>query len=90
MKPDTRTAMQQLIVQVRASIPFDAPETCSDSCRGCSQKLLEFLDTELESWESRLAEGESPTFGDLQRLARQSRKVFEALQRNGLIDTSHN
>lgn len=87
MKPDTRTAMQQLIRQVRASIPFDAPSAhvCSDNCRGCSVKLMEFLDTELEGWESRLADGEQPTFGDLQRLAQQSRRVFSVLERNGVL-----
>ncbi len=49
MKPDTRTAMRNLIGQIRTAIPFDLPEAqmCSDSCDGCSIKLLEFAEYRL-------------------------------------------
>ncbi|WLI74500.1 hypothetical protein [Halomonas alkalicola] len=86
-RPDLNTAMRGLIHEIRAQVPFDTPESslCRGPCRGCSKKLLEFLDTELEEWEGRLEEGEVPRFGDLARLGRLARKVVAALRRNGLI-----
>ena len=91
MKPDTSTAMHNLIRQIRENIPFDLPEayTCMDNCNGCSMKLLEFLDMELLAWESRLKEGERPDFGDLSRIARMARKIHRVLVKNGLIETSN-
>jgi hypothetical protein len=87
VKPDTRTAMGDLIRQVREAIPFDTPTDilCTGICHGCSVKLLEYLDLELTEWEYRLEEGEQPTFGDLDRLAKTSRKVYRVLQKNGLV-----
>lgn len=87
MKPDTATAMHRLIGQVRAAIPFDLPEDelCADGCTGCSRKLLDYLASELEGWEQRLAGGETPNFGDLDRLAKSSRKIYQTLRNNGLI-----
>ena len=80
--------MRLLIDQVREAIPFRLTdqEICGDSCEGCSSKLLIYLETELDSWESRLADGEVPSFGDLDRLARQGRKIQRVLQRNGVLD----
>ncbi|HEY9050911.1 MAG TPA: hypothetical protein VIQ03_05160 [Gammaproteobacteria bacterium] len=88
MKPDTPTAMHNLIQQVRSNIPFDMPEAymCSVDCNGCSLKLLEFLDMELIDWERRLAAGEKPNFGDLNRMAKMSKKIYQVLVKNGLID----
>lgn len=87
-KPDTRTAMYQLIRQVRTAFPFDASETslCSDECSGCSKKLLEFVSMELDDWETKLDDGARPGLADLDRMARTCRKVYEVLQRNELID----
>ena len=53
-KPDTRTAMRQLIDRVRNEIPFGLPEEalCGDTCKGCSTKLLIYLETELDEWET--------------------------------------
>ena len=88
-KPDTRTAMQNLINQVRQTIPFDTPEAvmCADdsSCQGCSLKLLEFLSMELDNWQQKLDDGEVPNFGDLQKLGKSSRAVYRVLEKNGLI-----
>ena len=86
-KPDTRTAMRHLIGQIRKAIPFDLPaeEICGDSCQGCSSKLLIYLESELDAWEIRLADGAIPNFGDLNRLAKQSRKIYRALEANGLL-----
>jgi hypothetical protein len=87
MKPDTSTAMRQLIVQVRDAIPFDLPaaQACTGECNGCSVKLLEYLDRELADWEIRLAAGERPNLGDLHRLGRTTRKVYRVLAANGLV-----
>jgi hypothetical protein len=79
--------MRDLIEQVRLAIPFDLPEAqvCrADGCDGCSLKLLSYLETELEGWEQRLAEGVQPNFGDLHRLAASARKIHRILSKNGL------
>ncbi|HGG61257.1 MAG TPA: hypothetical protein ENK26_15310 [Gammaproteobacteria bacterium] len=88
MKPATPEAMRQLIRQIREAMPFDAPEAdlCSGHCHGCSFKLLEYLDIRLEEWEDRLARGEQPTLGDLHRLARTGKKIYRALEKNGLVE----
>lgn len=87
MRPDPGTAMHGLIREIRTRVPFATPEAslCRGPCRGCSKKLLEFLDTELEEWEGRLEEGEMPRFGDLKRLEKLATKVMAALRRNGLV-----
>jgi len=87
VKPDTRTAMHELIRQIRSRIPFDMPEAqaCTGICNGCSQKLLEYLDTELISWELRLTQGEMPTLGDIKGLARSSIKIYRVLHKNQLV-----
>ncbi|MCV6613237.1 MAG: hypothetical protein OIF55_20990 [Amphritea sp.] len=88
MKPDTETAMEILIEQVREAIPFDTPadRLCAGSCTGCPKKLLEYLDMELEEWEQKLTSGEKPDFGDINKLTKASRKIFTILQRNNLIE----
>jgi len=86
MKPDVPTAMRQMIAQVRHSLPFDAPETqvCQGPCDGCSMKLLDYLDSELQDWEYRLNEGEKPGLAELSKLARTSRRIYQILEKNGL------
>jgi hypothetical protein len=87
MKPDTRTAMQQLIEQIRQAMPFDLPEAqvCAGPCQACSVKLLEYLEMELAHWEQRLAAGEQPNFADLSHLAKTGRKIHRSLRNNGLV-----
>ena len=87
MKPDTHIAMRQLIIEVKASIPFDMPDAqvCAGGCRGCSKKLLNFLETELDEWESRLGEGESPSFGEIESLSKTCKKIYKALCKSGLL-----
>jgi hypothetical protein len=84
--------MRQLIQQAREAIPFGLPDEslCGDSCQGCSSKLLIFLETELDGWERKLADGVVPTFGDLQRLGKQCRKIHRILQENGVPVGSEN
>lgn len=86
-KPDTTTAMRQLIGEVRAAIPFGLPEAnvCAGPCEGCSMKLMAFLEGELEAWEQRLEQGEQPGLTDISRLAKTSRKVWGVLRKNGVI-----
>ncbi|MGS2724798.1 hypothetical protein ACVBEJ_13750 [Porticoccus sp. GXU_MW_L64] len=87
MKPDTTTAMAQLVAQIRQAIPFETPteKLCDNQCRGCAKKLLEFLDMELGDWEHRLESGEQPSFGDIDQLARRGSKIHRALQRMQLV-----
>lgn len=48
-------------------------------------KLLNYLESELDDWESRLAAGERPGLVDLSRLIRSSRKIARALHKAGLM-----
>ena len=81
--------MQNLINEVRATIPFNTPEAviCADdsSCQGCSLKLLEFLSMELDNWQQRLDDGQVPNFGDIAKLVKSSKAVYRTLQKNGLV-----
>ncbi len=80
--------MGELIAQIKTTIPFDLPESyiCSGRCNGCSLKLLDFLELQLEEWEDRLLTGEQPNFGDLKKLARIARQVHRVMDRNDLLD----
>ena len=88
MKPDTSTAMQNLIDEVRSTLPFGASEAqlCADSCQGCSMKLLEFLESELDDWEQKLQDGVKPSFGDINRMGKTCKKVYTILKKNGLVE----
>ncbi|MGQ9658851.1 MAG: hypothetical protein ACUVQI_02005 [Thermochromatium sp.] len=79
--------MRDLIRQARATLPFAAPEAavCTGACQGCSRKLLDFLEGELDDWERRLDAGERPGLGDLSRLIQTVCKVQRVLIQNGLI-----
>ncbi|RRJ83974.1 hypothetical protein [Aestuariirhabdus litorea] len=79
--------MRALIDEIRRQIPFGLSEAeiCSGTCRGCSKKLLDYLDRELEEWEIRLNQGEIPNLGDLRSLAQRSRKIHNALARSQLL-----
>ena len=88
MKPKTPVAMQQLIQQVRKTLPFELPEAyaCSGVCKGCSLKLLDYLDIELMIWEDRLKNKEIPSLGDIQRIAKTSQKIYRVLDKNNVLD----
>lgn len=85
-KPSAQIAMQQLIQQVRTALPFDQPASflCQKHCIGCPKKLMEFLESEISSWETALDQGETPTLGDIEQLARTSRKIHTVMVKNGL------
>ena len=86
MKPDTATAMHDLIRQMRSVFPFALPaaQICSGECSGCPLKVLDFLQTELDDWDARIAAGEQPGLRELSRLIRTGRKVANVLRRSGL------
>lgn len=86
-KPDTQTAMRILISDIRAGIPFDTPmeELCNGPCTGCSKKLLDFLDTQLEEKETEIDNGHIPALGELNQLKKTALKVRAILIKNGLI-----
>lgn len=86
-KPTPRIAMQNLIDEVRGTLPFELPEAqlCDGICNGCSKKLLDYLDGELIDWQERLDAGEEPKLGDLAALGKTSRKIYRVLQRNELV-----
>ncbi len=87
MKPSVANAMQGLIDRIRDEFPFERPEAqiCSGPCQGCSLKLLAFLESELDAWEFRLAQGEKPGLADLSHLMRTGRKVGRVLAKAGLM-----
>lgn len=89
MKPDSNTAMQQLIERMRDAFPFDRSEAqiCAGPCHGCPLKLLQFLESELDAWQQRLDDGERVGFVELSQLLRISRKIQRALQKSDLMPT---
>ena len=89
-KPDTVEAMVRLISQIRSTVPFDTPieELCNGPCTGCSKKLMDYLDMELEEKEALLTAGHNPTLGEINRLKKTAVKIHSVLVQNGLIDTT--
>lgn len=87
MKPNSPEAMKELISEIKQPIPFGMTEAemCSGICHGCSKKLLEFLDTELEYWEVMLTNGQCPTLRDIHRLDKSSKKIYASLKKNNLV-----
>lgn len=87
MKPDTTTAMRQLIGQIRTLFPFDHPraQICDGPCEGCSLKLLGYLEGELEAWERRIEDGERPGLAEISQLLRTSRKIARVLEKAQLM-----
>ncbi len=88
-KPDTKTAMQTLISDIRKAVPFDTPmeKLCDGPCTGCSKKLLDYLDMQLEEKEAELNAGLIPNLGELNRLKKSAMKIHATLIKNGLIKT---
>ena len=82
--------MRQLITEIRQVMPCGRQDTdlCQTDCRGCSKKLLDYLDAELLHWQSRLDAGDIPNFGDLAALARTARKIHAVLVRNKVLRTA--
>ncbi|MDE2222793.1 MAG: hypothetical protein KGK03_06960 [Candidatus Omnitrophica bacterium] len=87
MKPDVKTAMENLIRQARQTIPFNLSFSgnCEGRCEECPYKLLEYLDMDLANWEYRLKKGDIPTLGELHVLGSNCKDVYAILIKQGLI-----
>ena len=87
MKPNTKGAMEDLIVQARERIPFQLPLDCycEGRCDECPFKLLEILDMELADWESRLKSGDFPSLDDVLTLSKNCKQVYGILYEKGLV-----
>ena len=87
MKPNTVDAMYGLIKEIQSSLPLDKIKAnfCSDTCAGCSIKLIDFLADEIEHWQYRLNQGAVPNFNELDKLAKTAKKIHTVLLKNHLI-----
>lgn len=83
-KPNTKTAMQQLIAQIQQAIPLNLNEAqmCQGECLGCSKKMLEMLDAEISYWQYTDA---IPSLKDLKNLENIGRRTYKILKRNQLL-----
>lgn len=83
-KPNTKTAMQQLIAQIQQAIPLNLNEAqmCQGECLGCSRKMLEMLDAEISYWQYTDA---IPSLKDLKNLENIGRRTYKILKRNQLV-----
>lgn len=83
-KPNTKTAMQQLIAQIQQAIPLNLNEAqmCQGECLGCSKKMLEMLDAEISYWQYTDA---IPSLKDLKNLENIGRRTYKILKRNQLV-----
>lgn len=84
--------MENLIREAREQIPFNMSlggtcenGNCEGRCDECPSKLIEFLDTSLSNWESRLKNGHVPSLGDVHTLGRECREIYEILQKQGFV-----
>ncbi len=87
MKPNTVDAMHDLIKEIQKTLPMDKikADFCSDTCSGCSLKLITFLSAEIEHWHFQLNQGIIPNFSDLNQLAKMAKKIQAVLLKNRLI-----
>ncbi|ESE42856.1 hypothetical protein [Shewanella decolorationis] len=83
-KPNTKTAMQQLIAQIQQAIPLNLNEAqmCQGECLGCSKKMLEMLDAEISYWQYT---DTRPGLKDLKHLENIGLRTYKILKRNKLI-----
>ena len=49
---------------------------------------MEYLNLEITQWEQRLENGETPNFGDIQKLSKTGTIVYEVLEKNNLLGNS--
>lgn len=89
-KPDLKTAMQQLLAEVSATLPLHEPATfvcgiTNTDCQGCPKKLLEMVDAEVSFWQHALKHGRTPKFDEIRRLGKLCLSVKRSLIRNNVI-----
>jgi hypothetical protein len=89
-KPNVKTAMENLIKEARAKMPFNLSfgGNCEGRCDEYPEKLLEYLDIDLLNWEDKLKKGIVPTLTDLERLGRECRETYEILKNRGIIQAT--
>ena len=88
MKPRTEIVMADIIRQIKENFPFhiSEEELCAETCSyGCPKKLLEYIEMEISGWEQRLENNEIPTFRDIDKLSKAGRKIYNVLEKNGLV-----
>lgn len=88
MKSRSPQAMLELISTIQSNIPFDdmtEARLCGGLCQGCPKKLLEYLEQEIEWWQSEVKNGATPSLGDVEKLARSSRKIYSVLKKNEVL-----
>ena len=81
--------MSNIIQQIKETFPFEISEEemCAETCsHGCPKNLLEYIHLEITEWEQRLEKGETPNFGDIQKLSKTGKKIYTVLQKNDLVD----
>ncbi|QDE29990.1 hypothetical protein [Shewanella polaris] len=87
-KPDRISAMKQLIAQAKQAFPLDSPDIfrcgSGNSCVGCPKKLLDLVDSELSYWEAAIAQGVTPSLGDISRFGKLCKNVSRGLARNNI------
>ncbi|MBB1437497.1 hypothetical protein EGC79_13960 [Shewanella vesiculosa] len=87
-KPDRVSAMKQLIVQIKTTFPLDSVDIfkCgpANTCVGCPKKLLDLVDSEVNYWDAALAQGVTPSLGDISRFGKLCKNVHRGLQRNNI------
>ncbi|MGW7678724.1 hypothetical protein [Shewanella sp. S23-S33] len=83
-KPNTQIAMQTLINQIKETIPLNLEEAqlCQGQCLGCSKKMLEMLDAEINYWQFSKV---TPSLKDLKNLENIGRRTYKILKRNQLL-----
>ncbi|WCE30249.1 hypothetical protein PK654_02900 [Vibrio sp. SCSIO 43137] len=88
-KPDCKTAMLQLIEQVKQELPLYESDTfiCGPEghCIGCPKKLLELVDSELTYWQHSIESGNVPNFEEISRFGKLCKNVRRGLVRNNLV-----
>jgi hypothetical protein len=87
MKPDVKTAMEDLIKEARQRLPLrhSFNNNCEGRCEECPFKLLEYLDMDLSNWEEKLKKGDKPNIDDLYILANDCKRIRDILEKQGLL-----
>lgn len=87
MKPNTKLAMEKLILCARKTIPFNLSFDgyCEGRCDECPEKLLEYLDILLLDWEDKLKKGVTPDLGHVHSLADDCKKIYKILWEKGFV-----
>ncbi|MCJ2377498.1 hypothetical protein LNL84_11710 [Vibrio sp. ZSDZ34] len=88
-KPDLKTAMTDLLAQVKKELPIYDEDTfvCGpeSNCIGCPKKLMELVESEVSYWEYSVSNGHFPNFEEIRRFGKLCKSVKRGLSRNGIV-----